>query len=113
MNTEAAFSDPEQRRQMEREAKTIVALALRNGPIENVHSGKLCPICESQPGYSRITDAEMKAIMKNAVDRVYTLLCLKSEDPLQYERQIRFGERYTTRWDDPKRVDGLLISDPK
>jgi hypothetical protein len=113
MNTETPRSDPEQRRQLAREAKAIVAVALRNGPIENVHAGKRCPICESQPGYSRITNAEMKAIMKNAVDRVYTLLCLKNEDPAQYERQMRFGERYTTRWDDPNWSDSLLISDPQ
>jgi hypothetical protein len=28
-----------------REAKAIVALAFRNGPIEDVHAGKACPTC--------------------------------------------------------------------
>ena len=106
-------NDPEQRRQLAREAKAIVAVAFRNGPIENVHAGKPCPICESQPGFSRITDAEMTAIMKYAVDRVYTQLCLKGEEPLQYERPVRFGEHYTARWDDPTWSDSLLISDPR
>ena len=27
------------------EAKSIVALAFRNGPIEDVHAGKECPTC--------------------------------------------------------------------
>ena len=63
-------TDPDQR-QLAREAKAIVALAFRNGPIEDIHSGKRCPTCGSEPGYSRITDAEMKLIMKNAVDRVF------------------------------------------
>jgi hypothetical protein len=103
----------DKRRKLVREAKAIVALTFRNGPIEDVHAGKLCPTCDGQPGYSRITDAEMKAIMKNAVDRVFTLLCLKSEDPAQYEKQMSFGERYTTRWDEPNWSDKLPISDPQ
>lgn len=36
-------STPENRSGTTREAKAIVALALRNGPIENVHAGKACP----------------------------------------------------------------------
>lgn len=90
------------RHQIGREAKAIVALALRNGPIEQVHAGQPCPTCSGRVGFSRITDDEMKAIMQDAVDRVYALLTLKTEDPAEYERQIRFGERYTANWDDPK-----------
>jgi hypothetical protein len=89
-----------------REAKAIVALAFRNGPIEDVHAGKLCPTCEGQPGISRITDAEMKLIMKTAVDQVYALLCLKHENPAAYKKQIRFGELYTATWDEPSPEPG-------
>src|SRR5690242_8687064 len=85
-----------------RQAKSIVALAFRNGPIENIHAGRPCPRCTGLVGYSRITDAEMKLIMKSAVDRVYTLLCLKEERPDEYESQIEFGERYTATWEEPK-----------
>ena len=56
------------RDQLAKEAKALVALAFRNGPIEDVHAGKLCPVCEGQPEFSHITDPEMKLIMKNAVD---------------------------------------------
>jgi hypothetical protein len=45
------------------------------------------------PGYSRITDVEMKTIMKNAVDRVYALLRLKSGDPDRYAEEIAYGAR--------------------
>ena len=93
------------RHQIVREAKAIVALAFRNGPIEQVHAGQPCPTCAGRPGFSRITDDEMKAIMQNAVDRVYALLALKTEDAAEYDRQIRFGERYTEKWDDPKNED--------
>src|SRR5581483_10968387 len=84
-----------------REAKSIVALAFRNGPIEDVHAGKLCPTCHGHSAFNHITDSEMKTIMKNAVDRVYALLCLKAENPAEYESQIQFGECYTARWDNP------------
>jgi len=53
------------------EAKSIVALAFRNGPIEDVHAGKKCPACAGNHEYSHITQAEMKNIMKRAVDTVY------------------------------------------
>jgi hypothetical protein len=43
----------------------------------------------------------MKLIMKNAVDRVFTLLCLKSSEPEQYAKEITVGERYATKWDEP------------
>ena len=89
------------RRQVAREAKAIVALAFRNGPIEDIHAGRPCPTCSDQVGYSRITDAEMKGIMRNAVNRLYAPLLLKSSDPDKYESKIRFGERYTANWDDP------------
>jgi len=104
------MNDDHEKHQLAREAKAIVAIAFRNGPIEDVHAGKLCPTCEGQIGYSRITQAEMKGIMKNAVDRVYTLLCLKSKDPKQYEIQMSFGDLYTTRWDEPHWSEGVLTS---
>jgi hypothetical protein len=88
--------------QLAREAKAIVALAFRNGPIENVHAGKLCPTCNGAPEFSRITDEEMKAIMKSAVDRMYALLRLKNSDLDGYEKQIAFGTRYVTNWDEPE-----------
>ena len=65
------------------EAKAIVALAFRNGPIEHVHAGKLCSTCAGRPEYSHITNAEMKEIMKNAVDQVYRLLWRKENDPAE------------------------------
>jgi hypothetical protein len=83
------------------EAKALVVLAFRNGPIEDVHAGKTCPTCGSAPGYSRITDAEMKSIMKAAVDTLYTLLRFKAEDPARYQRELGFGQLYTVRWDEP------------
>jgi hypothetical protein len=92
--------DPK-RDQLAREAKAIVALSYRNGPIEDIHAGQPCPTCGGSARYSRISNEEVRLIMRNAVNRVYRLLVLKAENPTEYERQIRFGERYTRFWDDP------------
>ena len=89
------------RDQLAKEAKAIVALAFRNGLIENVHAGKPCPVCEGKSEFSHISDREMRLIMKNAVDQVYALLCLKKEDPAGYRLRISFAQQYTTRWDEP------------
>jgi hypothetical protein len=88
--------------QLATEAKAIVALAFRNGPIENLHAGVECPACKEDPNVSHISQTEMKALMKSAVDRVYKLLWLKGHDPDAYQEQIAFGSRYTSRWDEPK-----------
>jgi hypothetical protein len=90
------------RKQLAREAKAIVALAFRNGPIEDLHAGKACPTCQGQAGVSRVSDADIKKIMKNPVDHVYALLCLRTENPVEYELRIKLGEGYTARWDEPK-----------
>jgi hypothetical protein len=84
------------------EAKSIVALAFRNGPIENAHAGKECPTCAGKSEYSHITQAEMKNIMTRAVDTVYSLLWLKQNDPEKYDATIALGNRYTQFWDEPK-----------
>jgi hypothetical protein len=79
--------DPE----LAREAKAIVAPAFRNGPIENLHAGKQCPTCRGKVGYSRLTDAEMKLTMKNAVDHVYKFSVMKRTDPVRYRQLIDYG----------------------
>jgi hypothetical protein len=97
--------DPE----LAREAKAIVVLAFRNGPIENLHAGKRCSACRGKIGYSRITDAEMKAIMKNAVDHVYKFSVMKKNDPVRYKQLVEYGNEVAYQWDDPAaiQVDSL------
>ena len=84
-----------------REAKAIVVLAFRNGPIENLHAGKRCPTCGERVGYSRITDAEMKEIMKNAVDHVYKFSLMKKADPVRYEALVKYDNELARQWDEP------------
>jgi len=49
----------EDRRALAREAKALVALAFRNGPIENVRAGEFCSTCHGDSRYSHITQNEM------------------------------------------------------
>lgn len=85
------------------EAKALVALAFRNGPIEDVHAGKECPTCAGKEGYSHITQGEMKQIMKRAVDKLYALLWIRVHSPEVYEAVVKMGTRYTLGWDLPEK----------
>ena len=99
-----------------REAKALVALAFRNGPIEDVHAGKACPMCFGKPEYSHITQEEMRSIMKTSVDRIYTYLLLKESDKAAYDALLSFGGKYTTAWDEPsltKDIRGISNSSTK
>ena len=84
------------------EAKTLTALAFRNGPIEDVHAGQECPVCIGKDEYSRITQEEMKTIMKSAVDTLYALLWMKEYSPDAYDHVIRAGYNYAREWDMPE-----------
>lgn len=93
------------------EAKTITALAFRNGPIEDLHAGKVCSVCQGNSEFSRISNDEMKRIMKAAVNAVYRLLWQRDHDPEAYFKSLTLGERYTTRWDDPE-IEELRLPKP-
>jgi hypothetical protein len=84
------------------EAKALVALALRNGPIEDLHAGRPCTVCSGNREISHISDEEMKAIMKSAVDAIYRLLWLRDSDPAAYSEKLALGRRFTQHWDDPE-----------
>ena len=89
------------------EAKALVALAFRNGPIENLHSGRPCPACSGNAEISHITDEEMKGLMKSAVNALYRLLWLREYDPRSYHEQLALGRRYTLQWDDPELKESI------
>lgn len=65
------------------EANAIVAMAFRNGPLEDLHAGKWSELLLN-PELSRITDDEMKTLMINACEHVAKLLELKESDPEEY-----------------------------
>ena len=84
------------------EAKAMVALAFRNGPIEALHTGKSCAVCSGNPAVSHISDEEMKAMMKSAVNTLYRLLWQRKHDSEAYIENVALGQRYTMQWDDPE-----------
>ena len=84
------------------EAKALVALAFRNGPIEALHAGRPCPQCNGNAELSHISDVEMKHLMKSAVNALYRLLWLREHDPQSYDEHLALGRRYTSHWDDPE-----------
>ena len=84
------------------EAKALVALAFRNGPIEDLHAGRPCAVCSGNREISHISDEEMKAIMKSAVNILYRLLWLRDCDPDAYNEKLALGRRFTLHWDDPE-----------
>lgn len=81
------------------EANALTAIAFRNGYIEELHAGKSSPLLE-QPGYSRISDSEMRRLMIEASEMLARLLRLKKLDPERYERDIRrCAEMYCEKWE--------------
>jgi len=81
------------------EANAIVAMAFRNGPIEDLHAGQSSELL-SDPELSRITDEEMKTLMVNACEQVAKLLKMKDTDPERYYRQmLSYNRMYCRRWE--------------
>jgi hypothetical protein len=94
----------------------MAVLCVRNTCIEDVHAG-ITP--NSQAGdysdvkvvtpfgeipwnrLSRITDDEMRAFMKQVVNRLYTVL-LRLDDPEFVERVDHYARRATAAWDAPE-----------
>ena len=77
------------------EAKALVLLAFRNGPLEGLHTD--CSI---------FSDDEMKVLMKFAVDHIYWLLRIKIQNPELYHAYLASVNKYTAKWDDPEPVPG-------
>jgi hypothetical protein len=85
------------------QAKAIVSLAFRNGPLEVIHARKWCPTCADDASF--ISDEEMKTLVQYAVDKVYTLLCLRDFDPSSFESMVVTQNfLYTAKWDDAKLI---------
>jgi len=96
------------------EAKALVVMAFRNGPVENIHSGrKSCPMCQENQEMSRISDPEMKEIMKFAVGRMATLLMLRESDTEQYEKLVVSALDHVARWDEPSLFRITCVREPE
>lgn len=105
------------------EARALVLLAFRNGPLENIHAG-WGPSSEAgdfsdvvvQSPYGeipwtklgRISDEEMKHLMQFAVNKIYTLLCMRQYHRESFDALVEITNRlYTRRWDEPRLIEPL------
>ena len=80
------------------EANALTAFAFRNGFLEDLHAGKSSPVL-NEPGYSRVTDDEMKRLMIEASEKLEQMLRMKREEPGRYESFIRdYQRRYCRAW---------------
>jgi len=70
------------------EAKAIVAMAIRNGPIEDLHS--------------QISQDEMRRVVKTAADRVFSLLWFREKNPERYTQLVEAAKTSTASLDEPQ-----------
>ncbi len=85
------------------EANAITAHAFRNGFLEDLHAGHWSPVL-SDPGWSRISDAEMKKLMIETSARLahwlYVRELLLDERPDVYLQLLSTVRRmFTRRWE--------------
>lgn len=105
-------------------AQALVAICVRNGYLEDLHAG-------TQPAtkagdysdvkvvtpygdiawneVSRIDNDQMKALMKDIVNSVYTVL-LHEGDPEYLRRFLTLAQRYVRDWDEPEPAPALMKS---
>ena len=74
------------------EANCIVAFAIRNGSLEDLHAGERSELLKRK-NLSRITDAEMKRLILFACEKIECLLRMKEEPPgkLSHVRHDEWG----------------------
>jgi hypothetical protein len=103
-------------------AKALAALCVRNTFLEDLHAG--VPVLSATGDYrdvkivtpgreipwndaSRITQAEMKRLMKQVVNKLYTvLMSLDDEDAMSL--LFRRGQDYAGQWDEPEFLPTFL-----
>jgi hypothetical protein len=104
-------------------AVAMAVLCVRNTSIEDIHagielhspSGDLSDVKVVTPAgeipwtrVSRIRDDEMRAFMKQVVDRLYTIL-LRLDDAEFVERIDHYARRMTRAWDAPKNLPNWFV----
>ncbi len=104
-------------------ARSIAALCVRNTFLEDLHAG-VTPSSQTGDmsdvkvvtpygdipwsGVSRLSDEEMKRLMKEIVDKLYTFLC-RQDAPEFLAAFLAQGRLYTARWDEPRLEEGFVL----
>jgi hypothetical protein len=98
-------------------------MCVRNTFLEDLHAGT-CPSSKTGDysdvkivtpygeipwqNLSRISDEEMKRLMKEVVNNIYTFLC-RQEDPAFLEALVTTGGRYAAKWDEPEMHQAFVV----
>jgi hypothetical protein len=115
----------DQERIAARLARLMAVICVRNSRLEDLHAGR-APVSRTGDGndivvedgdgnripwteVSRIDDHEMRALMREIVDRLYTFQ-LRIDDPL-FRAEIERWDAATAHWDAP-RPDAVLSPVP-
>jgi hypothetical protein len=103
-------------------AKALAVACVRNTFLEDLHAGTtpssqvgdysdvkvVTPYGEiAWNNTSRITDDEMKTLMKQVVNKLYTVLMSLDNDEAM-SLLFRRGQQYTARWDEPEFLPTFL-----
>ena len=106
--------EEEERQAIDQFAKSLVVSCFRNTYLEDIHCGTfpssktgdytdvkvVSPYGEiSWNEVSRISNAEMKKLMKQAVNYVFTYMLHQKEKGI-LETFLKFGKAYTFEWDE-------------
>jgi hypothetical protein len=84
------------------EANALIAFAVRNGPLENLHAGKRSALLDDD-SLSRVTDEEMKVLMIQATRALAGLLRLRDSAPKEYRRFVLgYAKAYCKTWEREK-----------
>ena len=104
-------------------AKALAVTCVRNTFLEDLHAG-ISP--SSRAGdhsdvtvvtpygeipwskVSRISDDEMEPLMKEVVNKVFTVL-MHWDDEEFMSALLHWGERQTVRWDEPEMLAGFIL----
>ena len=65
-------------------------------------------LCQKAP-HSRISDSEMKTIMKSAGTRMYPLLLRKTTSLSEFEARMGYGSLFTQQRDYPEKLSFLEL----
>lgn len=116
------MKDDDQKQHAAKLAKAMTALCVRNTFLENLHTGKT-PVSKTGDysdvkvvtpdreipwsELSRISDEEMQKLMKEIVNKVYSVL-VSLEDEAAMQLVFSKGQDFTRHWDDPEFLPKFL-----
>ncbi|HLD44258.1 MAG TPA: hypothetical protein VJC18_02385 [bacterium] len=114
----------EEKQNVAKLAKVMALMCVRNTGLENIHAGR-SPISEignysdvfvhdakgqkiPWADVSHINDEEMKALMKEIVNHIYTFL-LHIDDP-DFQAWMERWATVSNKWDDPELEKSFLVT---